>query len=275
RVLRPPTDPVLPVPEAEELGPQMERIVDQLIERSLAATREEAFQFEDGRSGIRRVPATQDVDFPPANWTPPGVELLSTPGEQVAEFEPDRRPWAILVDNAGTAVAAREKDILIIETDGSTRTLPLPGVTSLQWNADGSLLLVDSPDVKHLLLWPSLEPEIDLLEEGFRGRLHFSPQGEGIWQVADIFDPDPSSEVRALVVSIKERMVGAASERDVITNPLPLASFGTLPQIGTAWGHRIRSGMILPRPAPIWTLNAALKPETALSDPGDFVDFSP
>src|SRR5690606_27705256 len=128
---------------------------------------------------------------------------------------------------------------------------------------------------KRLLLWPSLESEIDLLEEGFRGRLHFAPEGGAIWQVTDVIDPDPSSEVRVLILSVRERAAGGSQDKDILSSPVALAGFGTFPQLGVAWGHRIRSGSILPRPAPIWLLDENLRPARAVTNPGEEVDFAP
>ncbi len=258
-----------------ELRIRMEGLADQLVAESMEKTRAEPFVFEDGREGVRRVPVAEPVVIPSEPWVPLGGDPIVSPGDGIAEFPLDRRPWALLIDNAGTCVMAGPDEVRIVPEEGDARTLGLSGVTSLAWNADGSLLLADSPDVKRLLLWPSADSEINLLEEGFRGRLHFAPQSGAIWQVTDLIDPDPSSEVRVLLTAVRERAPGGTQDKDLLTGPRALAGIGTLPQVGQAWGHRIRSGMILPRPAPLWLLDDDLRPSRMITDSGNDVDFRP
>ncbi len=267
-------------PEFLELQREMDRLVDRLIEESLAATREEVFLFEDGREGVRRVPVVRRVEIPVAHWDH-GQDARATLGgratlgEVVAEFPVNRRPWPLLVDNAGNCVVARADRVEVHFAAGGSATLDVPRARGLQWNHEASALLVDSTDAKRWIQWPSMSESRDLLAEGFRGRLMFAPNGRAIWQVVDLIDPDPSSEVRVLLASVRARVPGETAEADVISSPTAMATLGTFPNLGEAWGQRIRAGMILPRPAPIWLLGEDARPSIQVTDPGEKVDLSP
>jgi len=271
----PKADEEAPDPGFEALQRQMDQLTEHLIAESLRKTVEEPFTYHDGRPGMRRVPHAEVAEFQSAEWTPPTLAVTETPGVRVADFPLERRPWALLVDNAGNCVVAHSDRVEIHFAAGDTATLEVPRVQRLQWNHDASLLLVDSADAKKLVDLPYRRETRDLLAEGFRGRLMFAPNGKAIWQVVDLIDPDPSSEVRVLLASVRARVPGETAEVDVISSPTAIATLGTFPNLGEAWGQRIRAGMILPRPAPIWLLGEDIRPTIQVTNPGENVDLSP
>jgi tetratricopeptide (TPR) repeat protein len=271
----PKADEEAPDPEFIALQQQMEHLTDHLIAESLRMTVEEPFAFHDGRPGVRRVRLEQVATFPSADWTPPIVTVAETAGVQVTELPLERRPWAVLVDNTGNCVVAKADRVEIHFAAGGSAELDVPRVQGLQWNHDASAFLVDATDAKRWIEWPTRRETRDLLAEGFRGRLMFAPNGKSIWQVVDLIDPDASSEVRVLLASVRARVPGETAEVDVISSPTAMATLGTFPNLGEVWGHRIRAGMILPRPAPIWLLGEDMRPSVQVSEPGDKVDLFP
>jgi hypothetical protein len=264
-----------PDPEFVALQNQMDQLTDHLIAESLQRTIEEPFQYHDGRAGVRRVPIPHVASFPDRDWTPPTMVVTETPGERIGDFPLDRRPWSVLVDDAGSCVVAQADKVEVLLASGKSATIAVPRARGLQWNHDASALLVDSTDAKRWIQWPSMAESRDLLAEGFKGQLLFAPNGNALWQIADLIDPDPSSEVRVLLASVRARVPGEAAEMDIISTPTALATIGTFPNLGEVWGHRIRAGMILPKPAPIWLLDETLRPSAQVTEPGEAVDLLP
>lgn len=211
------------------------------------------------------------------DWSPPSLAPVATPGLPIPAGPDEDWPTDIAIDNAGVVLLANSRGVWLhgVAASQATAVCEAPGA-DLQWDAEGRRLLVASSTRSAIIAWPGGEVAVDLHARGVNGSLLWAPRGESLWKLTDLFDPDASQPVRVLIRVREVPLDAAASPRDLLTEPRRLATIGTLPSLGLAWGHPTTLYQILPDPAPLWTLDDRFEFTPApLTQPGQSVDLDP
>lgn len=248
-----------------------------IVAASHALAVEERGTAPDGTPTRRLVRRPRPDPINHGQWVPTSLDAIATPGTPLALGPKGEWPRDIAIDDAGTVLIAGAEGVVAhgVDTAGAI-TIAQAIDADLQWDATGSRLLVAAPQGSAILAWPGGAVLHDLDARGINGALLWAPRGESLWKFSDIFDPDASQAVRILIRVREVPLDPGGEARDLLTEPRRLATIGTFPATGRAWGHPTTLYQILPDPAPIWPLDDQFQfSEAPMTNAGDGVDLDP
>ncbi len=247
--------------------------IDRILLRSSDETVSESIALDDGTTLEHFVRKPTLLDDEPGRWTPPTEMFARTPGVELDRFPKEQIPNAFVVDNEGTVILSNGDGVKILKPDGSQSMLSSHQASVLQWNPDGSQLLVAGPEEKQILSWPGATVTYNLNQSDLQGLLQFSPSGDALWLLREQLSFDASDVVR--IKWDVDRVPFETLKPEPLVAGKVLADIRTLPSLGIVWGHNISDHKILPDPAPLLRLDNEFHVDSYLTRKDDWVDFSP
>lgn len=274
----------LPLGCSREAEPQATGLLDPAAERMVrdradAVLTRSAEEVEPAPEGAGHVPRLREIDAPEGRFTIPERLIVTTPGTERLRFPLHRLPHALLIDDAGRLVVAWPDGVESVpppDAGEGTELVSGEPARALQWNAEGTELLLSGPDVKRTVSWPELEQRWEgTPDQDLRGRLAFAPKGDGdLWLFEEAIDFNAASEIR-IFWRVLDVPRDGGTPNALYARDLRLASIGTLPILQTAYGTPRQPYQILADPAPLYRLGDDLRRQEALTDPGEDVDLHP
>jgi tetratricopeptide (TPR) repeat protein len=243
--------------------------VDELVERSRAATEPRTELLVDGREVTVRVLRTAAVTHtwtPPQDWPAPRRPL---PGHTVTRWE--GAPNALLpLPGRGTLLADNRRLCLVNDSGMTSEVLAL-GVYSLLPSRDGTRILVgtrsaDGPLILDAATLAVAEGPFPWLSDA---RVFWGEAPGSLLATYELIDFSASSRTRIFIRASTFDI--ATREERPVTGTSALAALGRIAPADLTWAHRRIDYQVDPLPAPILTFvngetYRTAEPETPYAD---------